>query len=73
MVKYILIIHVCSFLTQSCPGMLHPRAVYDTWYDCAQAGYREAALIMKNYDPKIINDNKIAIKFECKELEQENT
>ena len=56
--------------------MLHPRAVYDTWYDCAQAGYREAALIMKNYDPKIINDNKIAVKFECKELtklKQENT
>ena len=73
MVKYLLVLHVCSFLTQTCPGMINPRGLHDTWLECANEGYRQSAIIMKNYDPKVINDNKIAIKFECKEITQETT
>ncbi len=53
--------------------MIHPRDLHDSWYECAQEGYKQSAAIMKNYDPKVINDNKIAIKFECKEIIQETT
>ena len=53
--------------------MMHPRDVHDTWLECANEGYKQSAYIIKNYDPKVINDNKIAIKFECKEIIQKTS
>ena len=66
--KYLLILHMCSFLTQTCPGMIHPQGMYDSWKDCANAGYELAGKMMKKMPENEINQHKLAIKFECMEV-----
>ncbi len=67
--KYLLILHMCSFLTQTCPGMMYPNGLHDTWLQCSQEGYKKAAELINSLDPDVVNANKIAIKFECKEID----
>ena len=66
--KYLLILHMCSFLTQTCPGMIHPQGTYDSWKECAIAGYKIAGDTIAKMPKKEINQHKLAIKFECLEI-----
>jgi len=68
--KFLLVIHLCSFLTQTCPNMMHPRETFDTWSDCAIAGYETSAEIFSGIDKNVANKQKLAIRFECKELDK---
>ena len=46
MIKYIMMIKVCSALYGDCmPEFRHP-VVYDDWYTCAQAGLKETKDLM---------------------------
>ena len=70
MTKFTLIIWVCSFLGSpaAClPPMEFPRH-FDSWYECSKAAHRESLLIMTKLGFKYINDNKLAIKYSCKEV-----
>jgi len=67
--KFILIIHFCSMLTQTCPNMMNPQTTFDTWYECAIAGYEIAGKTFRNINKNVTNKQKLAIKFECKELQ----
>ena len=53
--KFLLVIHLCSFLTQTCPNMMHPRETFDTWSDCAMAGYQTYAEIFSGIDKNVAN------------------
>ena len=67
MIKFTLIIWVCSFLGQQSvcmPPMEFPKA-FDTWYDCSKAAHKESLLLMTKMGYKYINDNKLAIKYSC--------
>jgi len=67
--KFILILHVCSLLNQACPGSMYPREVYPSHYDCAIAGYEAAKKALLTMPKDVINQQKLAIKFECKEIQ----
>jgi hypothetical protein len=66
--KFVLILHVCSFITMQCPGSAIMGEEFSSWSDCAKAGYYYSSRQMSKYDEKQVNTNKIAIKFECKEV-----
>jgi len=67
--KFILILHLCSLLNQTCPGAMYPREVYPSHFDCAVAGYTQAKELIEKMPKNVVNQQKLAIKFECKELQ----
>ena len=72
--KYVLILHICSLLSGKCFESQTTAYIYPTHFDCAVAGYQvsgQTFQLLKNDDYiglERINKEKIAIKFECKEL-----
>jgi len=70
MTKFTLIIWVCSFLGSPAPclpPMEFPKQ-FNSWYECSKAAHRESLLLMTKMGFKYINDNKLAIKYSCKEV-----
>ena len=73
--KFILILHLCSVVTGKCMESSIPGLTYTSHYDCALGGYKMAYKtfqVLKDddyYGLDRINDEKIAIKFECKEID----
>jgi len=67
--KYMLILYLCSFaeLPIKCDNSSIIQT-YPTWKECALAGYNHAFLTMQNLHLEDIEDEKLAIKFECKEM-----
>ena len=39
--------------------------VYESYYDCATAGYINSLGVLQQMDNENVNDNKIVINFEC--------
>ena len=70
MIKFSLIIWVCSFLEgQQClPPMEFPKQ-FDTWYECTRGAHSEALLMISKLGYKYINDNKIAMRYSCRKVE----
>ena len=74
--KYILILYMCSTITNLCPNSSISGYQFDSHYDCVDAGYAIAQSTYRNlnkleeWDKDYINQNKIVIKFECKEISQ---
>ena len=72
--KFILILHLCSVIMGKCTESSIPGLMFTSHYDCALGGYKMAHKMfemLKNddyYGLERINKEKIAIKFECKEL-----
>ena len=48
--------------------MMYPQKVYNTWSECANAGYEIAQITFDKLDKNVVNKQKLAIKFECKEI-----
>ena len=75
--KYILILYMCSTMTNLCPNSSISGYQFDSHYDCVDAGYSIAQSTYRNlnkleeWDKDYINQNKIVIKFECKEISQD--
>ena len=70
MIKFIMMIKVCSALYGQCmPEFLH-KVVFDNWYDCAQSGMKEVASLMKEVGPEVVNRDKITVSFVCKPVSQ---
>ena len=70
MIKFSLIIWVCSFLEgQQClPPMEFPNQ-FDTWSECTRGAHSEALLMISKLGYKYINDNKIAMSYSCRKVE----
>ena len=67
MIKYIMMIKVCSALHGDCmPEFRHP-VVYNDWYTCALAGLKETKDLMTEVGPEVVNRDKITVSFVCKE------
>ena len=70
MIKYIMMIKVCSALHGDCmPEFRHP-VVYNDWYGCAQAGLRETKDLMTEVGPEVVNRDKITVSFVCKQTNE---
>jgi len=68
MIKYIMIIKICSALYGECMPEYQHRAVFNDWYHCAQSGLAETSLLMKEIGPEVVNRDQIAVTFVCKEV-----
>ena len=67
MIKFTLIIWVCSFLgPQNCmPPMEYPR-MFNSWYECARTAHQESLQIMSKMGYKAVNESKIGVKYYCR-------
>ena len=70
MIKFILVLHLCSFLpgATSCLTSQYVGEFTD-YYSCARAGYAKAYESLSSLEINNINKNRLAVKIECRELE----
>ena len=72
--KYILVLYMCSMLSNNCPTSTIAGYQFNTHYDCVNAGYAIAQSTFRNlkeleeWDREYLEQSKIVVKFECKEL-----
>tara|TARA_R100001440_G_C2508022_1_gene117544 strand:- start:1104 stop:1316 length:213 start_codon:yes stop_codon:yes gene_type:complete len=64
MIKFLLVIKVCSALDGTCLPE-QPVGLHDSWYNCAVAGIGESISLMNVIGEDLINRNKLVIGFSC--------
>ena len=70
MIKFVLILHLCSTLSGECLDSQYV-SEHDEYYTCLKYGYAQAYVSLDSLDKEEINNKKLAVKFECKEIKQE--
>ena len=66
MVKFTLVIWVCSFLGgQTCMPPIKSPIIYDSWYECSRAAHQESIKIMSKMGYKLVNEAHVAMKYRC--------
>ena len=67
MVKFTLIIWVCSFLGENlCMKPVQSSTLYNSWYECSRAAHQESINILSKLGYKYVNDGKIGTRYVCK-------
>ena len=72
--KYILVLYMCSMLSNNCPTSTISGYQFNTHYDCVNAGYAIAQSTFRNlkeleeWDREYLEQSKIVVKFECREV-----
>ena len=72
--KYILILYMCSMVSGECPSSTIAGYQFESHYQCVDAGYGVSQQTFRNledleeWNREYIEQQKIAIRFECKEL-----
>ena len=72
--KYILVLYMCSMLSNNCPTSTIAGYQFNTHYDCVNTGYAVAQSTFRNleeleeYSKDYIEQSKIVVKFECREI-----
>ena len=64
--KYVLILYLCSMLDNSCFESTITSHEYPTYYDCALSGYKLSHITLMNLDPGRIEEQQLAVKYECR-------
>jgi len=69
MIKFALIISVCSFLGQPVclPPMEYPKH-FNSWYECAKEAQTQSNLLMSKMGYEYVNKYRIAMNYSCKEV-----
>ena len=66
MIKFTLIIWVCSFLGQNmCMAPVESPILYDSWYECSRAVHQESIKIYSKLGYKIVNEGRLATRYTC--------
>jgi len=66
--KFLLIIQICSVLSQQCTNPINIYPMYNSHYDCATGGFLRGITIMREMGEKEVNENKMLMNFTCQEL-----
>ena len=67
--KFLLIMQVCSALHMSCMDTVEV-GMYKTHFDCATAGYLNAIGLTREIEERVVNRDRITIKFECRPINE---
>jgi len=67
--KYILILQICSAVYQQCSEPYPNFEPYNTFYDCATAGYLNAITINQELGMHEITKGKIMVNFKCEGIQ----
>ena len=70
MMKFIMMIKVCSALYGECMPEFQHKVVVDSWYNCAQNGLVETKSLMTEIGPKGVNRDLITVSFVCKQTNE---
>ncbi len=74
MTKFVLVIYLCSTITQMCPQSSIPGYQFDNYSDCVATGYRVAHNTFRGLekteelDKEQVEREKLVVKFECREI-----
>ncbi len=68
--KFMLILKVCSVVHLNCLPPIQNSFVFNSWSECASAGYLRSIQTNNNIDSGVVDRNKIVINFECVEVEE---
>ena len=66
--KYILVIKICSALFMNCQAPIANSIEFNSWMECANAGYSDAIKINNKLGSNFVNKNKVIINFSCKAI-----
>jgi len=66
--KFMLILNICSVLHLNCLPQIHDNFVFNSWSECANAGYLRAIRVTNSMDSVMVNSNKLIVYFECVEV-----
>ena len=70
MTKFVLILHLCLFIDE--PKCISEQVMpyeFKDHYSCVKAGYQSAYKSLNALEIKEINDNKLVVKIQCKEVQ----
>jgi len=73
--KYVIILYLCSFVNVQ-PTCYSEKVValeFDNYYDCILQGYKQSYNHLASLDKEKIIKQKLAIRFQCKEINMETT
>ena len=68
--KYVLVLKICSLLHLNCLPEIHDNFIFNSWSECASAGYLRAIKINNDMDNRMVNKNLIIINFQCVKIEE---
>ena len=68
--KFILVLHICSSVYLNCLPPVNDTFVFNSWIECANAGYLRAIETTNKMNSDIVNRYKIVVNFECVEIEE---
>ena len=72
MLKFVLLISVCSSLDGSCLYPFKADKLFNTHYDCAVAGYQHSQTLLRSFGKDRVNESKVIISFKCKLIEDKS-
>ena len=72
--KYVIILYLCSFVNvQSvCYSEKIVMLEFNNYRDCILNGYKQAHNHLARLDKEKVTKEKLAIRFQCKEIKMEN-
>ena len=65
-----LILKVCSAVHMDCLPSINDSFVFNSWSECASAGYLRSIKIINSIDSSIVNENKMVVNFQCVQTEE---
>jgi hypothetical protein len=66
MIKFTLIIWVCTFLGQNtCLPPVKSSTLYDSWYECSREAHKKSLKILSKIGYKEINQYKLGTRYTC--------
>ena len=72
--KYVIILYLCSFVNVE-PVCYSEKIValeFNNYKLCILEGYKQSFLHLEKLDDEKVNKEKLAIRFNCKEIKMEN-
>ena len=66
--KWLLVVTVCSVTNMEC-GQERPMGEYNSYYDCATAGYLNGMTINQDFGQNNVNRLKLTVQFDCTKVE----
>lgn len=69
MTKWILVMIICSFESNTCMTPLEYPIRFNDGYDCMTTGYKQSLLKTEELGRENINKYRIYIKFSCEPIE----
>jgi hypothetical protein len=65
MMKYLLVIQICSSVMQTCTNPIPIYPMYSSHYNCATGGFLHGISVIRELGEEEVNKDKIYVNFMC--------